>query len=30
MVARGGSIEKVVYPIFPPGSDASEVLEWLS
>jgi peroxiredoxin len=30
LVARGGSIDKVVYPIFPPGSDAAEVLEWLS
>ena len=28
-VARGGRIERVVYPIFPPGSDAEAVLEWL-
>ena len=30
LVAREGTIEKVVYPVFPPGSDAAQVLEWLS
>jgi peroxiredoxin len=30
LVARGGRIEKVIYPVFPPGSDAAEVVAWLS
>jgi peroxiredoxin len=29
-VARAGVIEKVIYPVFPPGSDAGEVVQWLS
>jgi len=29
-VAREGTIEKVIYPVFPPGSDAGEVVQWLS
>ena len=28
-VARDGRISRVAYPIFPPGSDAELVLEWL-
>jgi peroxiredoxin len=28
-VARAGTIEKVIYPVFPPGSDAQEVVGWL-
>jgi peroxiredoxin len=28
-VARAGTIEKVIYPVFPPGSDAEEVIAWL-
>ena len=28
-IAREGRIEKVFYPIFPPGRDAVDVLEWL-
>ena len=28
-VARDGRIARVAYPIFPPGSDAELVLEWL-
>jgi peroxiredoxin len=28
-IARDGRIEKVFYPIFPPGRDAVDVLEWL-
>jgi peroxiredoxin len=28
-VAREGVIERVVYPVFPPGSDAEEVVQWL-
>jgi peroxiredoxin len=28
-VASAGRIERVLYPIFPPGSDAELVLEWL-
>jgi hypothetical protein len=27
---RDGRIEKVFYPVFPPGENASEVVEWLS
>ena len=30
LIAREGRIEKVLYPIFPPGSDAAEALRWLS
>jgi peroxiredoxin len=29
-VAREGTIEKVIYPVFPPGGDAGEVVQWLS
>jgi peroxiredoxin len=29
-IARKGVIEKVLYPIFPPGSDAEEVVRWLT
>ena len=29
-VAREGVVEWVRYPVFPPGSDAGAVLEWLS
>jgi hypothetical protein len=28
--ARAGVIEHVIYPVFPPGSDAEEVVRWLS
>jgi peroxiredoxin len=28
-IARGGRIEKVFYPVFPPEHNASEVLVWL-
>jgi peroxiredoxin len=28
-LARGGRIERVVYPVFPPGSDVEVVLGWL-
>jgi peroxiredoxin len=30
LVARGGRIAHVVYPVFPPGSDAAAVLAWLT
>jgi peroxiredoxin len=30
LVANGGRIEKVFYPVFPPNKNAEEVLEWLS
>jgi peroxiredoxin len=30
LVVRNGRIEEVVYPVFPPGKNAEEVLEWLS
>jgi peroxiredoxin len=30
IVVRDGRIEKVFYPVFPPGKNAEEVLEWLS
>jgi peroxiredoxin len=30
IVIRDGQIEKVFYPVFPPGENASEVVEWLS
>jgi peroxiredoxin len=29
-IARAGVIEKVFYPVFPPGSDAEEVVRWLT
>ena len=29
-IARAGAIEHVIYPVFPPGSDAGEVVEWLT
>jgi peroxiredoxin len=29
LVASGGRIEKVLYPVFPPGADAGEVIGWL-
>jgi peroxiredoxin len=30
LVARAGVVEHVIYPVFPPGSDAEEVARWLS
>jgi peroxiredoxin len=30
LIARGGTIEHVLYPVFPPGSDAAEVVDLLS
>ena len=30
LVIEGGRIETVFYPVFPPGKNAEEVLEWLS
>jgi hypothetical protein len=30
LVVRNGRIEEVFYPVFPPGKNAEEVLEWLS
>lgn len=29
LVIRGGWIEKVFYPVFPPGENAAEVIGWL-
>ena len=29
LIARGGRIAHVIYPVFPPGSDAARVVEWL-
>jgi len=29
LVVRGGAIEHVFYPVFPPDAHAAEVLEWL-
>ena len=29
LVASAGRIERVVYPVFPPGGDVEIVLEWL-
>jgi peroxiredoxin len=29
LIARAGRIEHVIYPVFPPGSDAGEVVQWL-
>jgi peroxiredoxin len=30
LVIRDGHIERVFYPVFPPGKNADEVIEWLS
>jgi peroxiredoxin len=30
LILRGGKIEKVFYPVFPPDANAAEVVEWLS
>jgi len=30
LVIKDGRIEEVFYPVFPPGKNAEEVLEWLS
>jgi hypothetical protein len=30
LVARGGVIEKVFYPVFPPDRNARHVLDWLA
>ena len=30
LIARGGRIEKVFYPVFPPDRNAEDVAEWLS
>jgi peroxiredoxin len=29
-IARGGTIEKVFYPVFPPDENAAQVLAWLT
>jgi peroxiredoxin len=29
LIARGGTIEAVFYPVFPPGRDADDALRWL-
>jgi peroxiredoxin len=29
LVARAGRVEKVFYPVFPPGADAGQVVTWL-
>jgi peroxiredoxin len=29
-IARAGVVEHVIYPVFPPGSDAAEVVQWLT
>jgi peroxiredoxin len=29
LIAEGGEILKVFYPVFPPNRNAEEVLEWL-
>ncbi|HET8711962.1 MAG TPA: peroxiredoxin, partial [Spongiibacteraceae bacterium] len=29
LIARDGVIEKVFYPVFPPNSDAENVINWL-
>ena len=29
LIVRGGTIEKVFYPVFPPDQNAQEVLNWL-
>lgn len=30
LISRNGVIEKVFYPVFPPNSDAENVIKWLS
>ena len=30
LVIQDGRIERVFYPVFPPGENAGEVVEWLS
>ena len=30
LIVRGGAIEHVVYPVFPPDENASQVLRWLA
>lgn len=30
LIVRGGKIEHVFYPIFPPGEHARQVLDWLT
>jgi peroxiredoxin len=30
LVIHDGRIERVFYPVFPPGENAGEVVEWLS
>ena len=30
LIANGGLIEKVFYPVFPPNKNAQEVIDWLS
>jgi len=30
LVVRDGRIERVFYPVFPPGKNAEEVIQWLS
>ena len=30
LIARDGIIEKVFYPVFPPSSNAEDVIEWLT
>jgi peroxiredoxin len=30
LVIGDGRIERVFYPVFPPGENAGEVVEWLS
>ena len=30
LIIEGGEIEKVFYPVFPPGENAAEVIGWLS
>ena len=29
LIARGSRIAHVIYPVFPPGGDAAQVVEWL-
>jgi peroxiredoxin len=30
LVIREGTVEHVLYPVFPPDRSAAEVMEWLS
>jgi peroxiredoxin len=30
VIARGGRIERVFYPVFPPDKHAEEVITWLT